>query len=365
MIWRCDLVPQTEVYRTEILDAIQRILPTGRYILASETAAFEKEFAKYLGCAHCVGVANATDGLTLALRACDVGTGDEVITTPYTAIPTGSSIVDAGATPVFVDIDPQTYLIDLEKVVAAVTPRTKAVMPVHIFGNVVDIPKLRAMLPAHVRIIEDAAQSHGATLRGVQSGTMGDAGVFSFYPTKNLGALGDGGAVVTNDPEIDHRLRLLRMYGMTDKDHIVTAGVNSRLDEIQAAILRIKLRDLDAMNASRRRIAARYFAELPQTLFTFQRIPDAVIPNWHVFVARFHEDRDLFIAHMDAHQVQTNIYYVVPLHLQKAYAHFGMRRGSLPVVEQLCDQAIALTMYPELNHETLDCVLSAIHSFRP
>jgi aminotransferase EvaB len=236
-------------------------------------------------------------------------------------------------------------------------------MPVHIFGNVVDIPRLRAALPAHIRIIEDSAQSHGSTLRGVQSGTMADAGVYSFYPTKNLGAIGDGGAVVTNDAETDKRLRLLRMYGMVDKDTIVTDGVNSRLDEIQAAILRVKLRHLDSMNAARRRIAARYAAELPKT-FTLQRIPEDVVTNWHVFVCRFHGDRAKFIAHMDALKVQTNIYYVTPLHLQKAHARLGMKPGSLPVAEQLCDEAIALPFYPEMTHATHTTVLEAIHTFR-
>ncbi len=364
MIWRCDLVPQTEAYKAEILEAIERVLPTGRYILAGECAAFEKEYAAYLGVRHCVGVANATDGLTLALRALDIGPGDEVITSPYTAIPTASAIVDSGATPVFVDIEPDTFLISIDKILAAITPRTKAVMPVHIFGNVVDIPRLRAALPAHIRIIEDSAQSHGSTLRSVQSGTMADAGVYSFYPTKNLGAIGDGGAVVTNDAETDKRLRLLRMYGMVDKDTIVTDGVNSRLDEIQAAILRVKLKHLDSMNAARRRIAARYAAELPKT-FTLQRIPEDVVTNWHVFVCRFHGDRAKFIAHMDALKVQTNIYYVIPLHLQKAHAHLGMKRGSLPVAEQLCDEAIALPFYPEMTDATHTTVLEAIHAFRP
>ena len=362
MIWRCDLVPQTEAYKAEILQAIERVLPTGRYILAGECAAFEKEFAAYLGCNHCVGVANATDGLTLALRTFDIGDGDEVITSPYTAIPTGSAIVDAGATPVFVDIEADTFLISIERILAAVTPKTKAVMPVHIFGNVVDIPKLRAALPAHIRIIEDSAQSHGSTLRGVQSGTMADAGVFSFYPTKNLGAIGDGGAVVTNDPEADKRLRLLRMYGMLDKDTIITDGINSRLDEIQAAILRAKLPHLDTMNAARRRIAARYAAELPRS-FTLQHIPEGVVTNWHVFVARYHGDRAAFTAHMDALKVQTNIYYVTPLHLQRAHARLGYKPGDFPIVEQLCHEAIALPFYPEMTDATHDEVMRAIHAF--
>jgi aminotransferase EvaB len=363
MIWRCDLEPQTQGYRTEILQAIERVLPTGRYILADECAGFEREYASYLGVKHCAAVANGTDGLTLALRAFDIGSGDEVITTPYTAIPTASAIVDAGATPVFVDIKPDTFLIDLDQVLAAVTDRTRAVMPVHIFGNVVDIPNLRSAIPGSIRIIEDAAQSHGSTLAGVQSGTMGDSGVFSFYPTKNLGALGDGGAVVTNDPAIDARLRLLRMYGMVDKDTIVCDGVNSRLDEIQAAILRVKLPHLEAMNAARRRIAARYIADLPRALFTCQAISDSVVTNWHVFVARFHGKRRRFIEYMEAKGIQTNIYYMTPLHLQQAHAGLGYRPGSLPFAEQLCAEAIALPFYPELPAETYDTIIAAIREY--
>jgi aminotransferase EvaB len=365
MIWRCDLEPQTEAFRADILQAVERVLPTGRYILAGECAAFEREYASYLGVKHCAAVANGTDGLTLALRAFGIGSGDEVITTPYTAIPTASAIVDAGATPVFVDVRPDTFLIDLDQVLAAVTKRTKAVMPVHIFGNVVDIPALRSAVPASVRIIEDAAQSHGSTCAGVQSGTMGDAGVFSFYPTKNLGALGDGGAVVTNNTETDARLRLLRMYGMVDKDTTVCDGVNSRLDEIQAAILRVKLPHLDSMNAARCRIAERYSAELPRDIFTCQVIPDSVVTNWHVFVTRFHGDRARFTEHMDAHGVQTNIYYVTPLHLQKAHRSLGYRPGRLPVAEKLCAEAIALPFYPEMTSETQDTVLRAIYAFKP
>lgn len=359
MIWRCDLVPQYEAYREEIHAAMDRVLATGRYVLASELEAFEREFAQYIGVDHGIGVANATDGLTLSLMALGVGPGDEVITTPFTAIPTNSAIVDSGATPVFVDVDPETYLLDLEQVAAAVTPRTRAIMPVHIFGNVVDIPRLRSLV-GDVPIVEDASQAHGSLLNGVRAGAMGDLSVFSFYPTKNLGCYGDGGMVMTDRADLAERLRLLRMYGMVDKDHIVVHGVNSRLDELQAAILRVKLKYLDEMNASRRRIAARYRSELPADLFVEQGIPAGVETNYHVYPTRFSGDRDALIGRLDAEKVQTNVYYPLPLYLQEANRSLGMERGALPRVEALCERVMALPMYPELADETLDRVIEII-----
>jgi dTDP-4-amino-4,6-dideoxygalactose transaminase len=361
-IWRCDLEPQHARFADAVQVAIQRVLPTGRYILASEVAAFEKEFATYCGSQFAVGVANATDALTLSLMALEVGPGDEVITTPYTAIPTVSAIVDSGATPVFVDICEDTFLMDISKVSAAITSRTKAIMPVHIFGNVLDVEALREVTGS-IPIIEDASQAHGSSIRGRKAGSFGEAGVFSFYPTKNLGAYGDGGIVVTNDPTLAERLRKMRMYGMVDKDHIAYHGVNSRLDELQAAILRAKLTALDDMNQQRRDIAARYEKELPAKSFTFQHIPDNVVSNYHVFVARYHGNRKALIHHLDGLGIQTNIYYPLPLHLQEATRNLGYLPGSLPVAERLCNEAIALTMYPELESSVLDMVIKSIIAF--
>ena len=355
MIWRCDLVPQYEACREEILAAMDRVLRT-------EVAAFEREFADYIGVQHGVGVANATDGLTLALMALGIGSGDEVITTPFTAIPTASAIIDAGARPVFVDISPDTFLMDLDKVAAAVTPRTKAIMPVHIFGNMIDVPRLRKLVPAHIPIIEDASQAHGSRLGAGRAGSFGDAAVFSFYPTKNLGGYGDGGMIVTNQADLSDRLRLLRMYGMKDKDHIVINGVNSRLDELQAAFLRVKLKHLDAMNRRRLDIADRYRNELRGDLFIHQRIPDKAVSNYHVFVSRFRGDRAAFMRSMDAQQIQTNIYYVVPLHLQEANRFLGYKPGDLPAAEALCEAVIALPLYPELPDKTLDKILAAANA---
>ena len=363
MIWRCDLSRQHPDFKEEVLAAVARVMESGVYVLGPEVRQFEEEFAAYNGSAHCVAVANATDGLTLALMALGIGAGDEVITTPFTAIPTVSAIVDSGAKPVFVDIDRDTYLLDAKQALAAVTPRTKAVMPVHIFGNVFDAAQLRKQLPAHVAVVEDAAQAHGASLGGVKAGAMGDLGVFSFYPTKNLGAYGDGGAVITHQPELAARLRKLRMFGMVDKDHIDSAGINSRLDEVQAAVLRIKLRQLERMNAQRRVIADRYQQCLPKDIFRFQRIRQNAVGNYHVFVTEVADHRDELMAYLGRRDIQTNIYYPLPLSRQKALASLGHKASDFPVAEEVCRHIMALPMYPEFPESEQMTVIDAVKDF--
>ena len=274
MIFRVDLQAQYLAYRAEIDAAVARVLAGGRYTLGPEVEHFEREFASYLHAPEVIGVADGTRAIVLALRVLGVRPGAEVITTPFTAIPTIGAIIEAGAVPVLVDIDPDTYLIDLDQVAAAVTPRTQAVVPVHMFGNVVDIPALRERIGSDIFIIEDAAQAHGSRLGASFAGTMGDIGTFSFYPTKNLGGYGDGGAIVCRDPAIAHKLRMLRNHGMRDKDICDTPGTNSRLDELQAAILRVKLAHLDEMNAARARLVTRYL-EVPSV----QPLPAAENPR--------------------------------------------------------------------------------------
>jgi aminotransferase EvaB len=362
MIWRCDLVPQYLEYQSEIEDAIGRVLRSGRYILACELDRFERDFASYIGAKHAIGVANGTDALTLALQAAGVLLGDEVITTPFTAIPTVSAIIDAGARPVFVDVVPDTFLMDIEAAAAAVTPRTRAILPVHIFGNVVDVPKLRAFVGKGVTIIEDAAQAHGSSIRGRNCGTMGDMGAFSFYPTKNLGAYGDGGAVVTDNPDYANQIRRRRMYGMVDKDHIDMDGVNSRLDELQAAVLSVKLPHLEAMNERRRFIAARYRRELNPALFAHQLFPTDVVANYHVFVSRFRGDRDHFMRYLEERGIQSNIYYPMPMYDQLPIRRFRPA-GGLPEVERLCREVIALPMYPEMDGQILDEIITAVNAY--
>jgi dTDP-4-amino-4,6-dideoxygalactose transaminase len=362
MIFRCDLVPQYELYKEELHNAIERVLLSGRYTLANEVRLFEEEYARYIGTKHAVGVGNATDGLILALKALGIGQGDEVITTPFTAIPTVSAIIASGATPVFTDILEDTFLMNLDQIKALITNKTKAIMPVHLFGNMVDIQALKSIVGS-IPIIEDASQSHGSTLNGIQSGSMTELSVFSFYPTKNLGAVGDGGIVLTNDDALNEKLRLLRTYGMVDYNHIRINGVNSRLDELQAAILRVKLPHLDEFNRKRNHIASRYKNELRSDLFTHQHIPSGIYSNYHQFVSRLKVDRDLFIEYMDSKGIQTNIYYLMPLHLQEANQFLGYKKGDFPVAEKICNEVIALTMYPELDESTLDFIINTINQF--
>lgn len=362
MIFRCDLVPQYELLKEDLQKAIERVFLSGRYTLANEVRQFEEEFASYIGTKHAVGVGNATDGLILALKALGVGQGDEVITTPFTAIPTVSAIIASGATPVFTDICEDTFLMNLDQVNKLISSKTKAIMPVHLFGNMVDIPALRSMIDS-IPIIEDASQSHGSTLNGIQSGSMTELSVFSFYPTKNLGAVGDGGIVLTHDDALNEKLRLLRTYGMVDYSHIRINGVNSRLDELQAAILRVKLPHLDEFNRKRNHIATRYKTELRSNLFIHQYIPSSVYSNYHQFVSRLKVERNSFIEYMDAHGIQTNIYYLMPLHMQEANKFLGYKKGDFPIAEMICNEVIALTMYPELEETTLDFVINTINDY--
>src|ERR1700732_2947304 len=292
MIFRVDLQAQYLAYRPEIDGAVARVLAGGRYTLGPKLEQFEREFASYLHAPEVIGVADGTRAIVLALRALGVSPGAEVITTPFTAIPTIGAIIEAGAVPVLVDIDPDTYLIALDRVASAITPKTEAVVPVHMFGNVVDIPALRQRIGSYIFIVEDAAQAHGSRLGASFAGTMGDIGTFSFYPTKNLGAYGDGGAIVCRDPARARTLRMLRNHGMQDKDICETPGTNSRLDELQAAILRATLVHLDKMKAARASLVARYLEALPSNRFHPQKIRDGVVTNWHVFELRFNGDRD-------------------------------------------------------------------------
>lgn len=364
MIFRCDLVPQYKRYKNKIDKAINRVFLSGRYILAQEVSRFEQAFARYIGVKYAAGVANGTEGLILSLMAAGIGRGDEVITTPFTAIPTVSAIIHSGARPVFVDICSDTFLIDLNKLAQAITLKTKAIIPVHLFGNVVGVSKLKKLIGSKITVIEDASQSHGSKIDRLQSGSLGDLGVFSFYPTKNLGAYGDGGMVVSKNKRLIDKIKLLRMYGMTDKDHIIVHGINSRLDELQAAILMVKLKYLDSMNRKRNIIAQRYIRKLNPALFQHQYIPDNVYTNYHAFASRFRGNRKRFIEYLDRNGIQTNIYYPIPLHLQKANKFLGLKKGSFPVAERLCKEVVVLPMYPELKEKTQDYIIDRINKFK-
>jgi len=363
VIWRCDLVPQYQAYQQEIHEAVERVLLSGRYILAENVQSFEREFSEYVGCGYGVGLNSGTDALLFALWCFDLKPGDEVILPPFTAIPTYSAVRHSGATPVFVDIDPETYLMDLKQVEKAITPRTKAVVPVHLFGNAVDIESLRDIVGPNIYILEDCAQSHGAMVRGKKTGGLGDISAFSFYPTKNLGAYGDGGIVLTNNKDFAEFIRLRRMYGMINKDEFVVDGINSRLDELQAAILRVKLKHLDAMNAQRAELAALYASLLNPQYIQPQKVRSDITSVHHVYSVLCKEGRNELIGFMDQKRIQTNVYYPLPLSKQKGYRANFSTLPNLPVAEQISRRIIALPFYPEMSMDILNMTVNAINEF--
>lgn len=358
MIPVVDLRAEYLAVKAEIDAALQRVLESGWYILGKEVPAFESEFAAWCGVSGAVGVGNGTDALHIALRACGVGPGDEVITVAHTAVATAAAIGLTGATPVFVDIDPATYTLDPAQLAAAITPRTKAVIPVHLYGHPAD---LGGILPiarsAGLRVIEDCAQAHGAEWQGRRVGGFGDLACFSFYPTKNLGALGDGGAVAGNDPALLDRVRLLREYGWPPHSRYVSEieGMNSRLDEMQAAILRVKLAHLDAWNEHRRTLAAVYAAHLPDWVVKPEEQPGCR-HVYHLYVIRS-TDRDSLREKLRTAGVATGIHYPVPVHQQAAYRHLSP--VSLPVTEEAAAEILSLPMHSTLTVAQIEQVCAA------
>ncbi|MBI4497787.1 MAG: DegT/DnrJ/EryC1/StrS family aminotransferase [Chloroflexi bacterium] len=358
-----DLKGQHQALRTEIDAAIAGVLERGQFILGPEVAAFEAEFARYTGAADGVAVASGTDALHLALRACDIGPGDEVITVAHTAGATVAAVVMAGARPVLVDIDPRSYTIDPEQVARHITPRTRAILPVHLYGQAVDLAPLLDLAHRHgLRVIEDCAQAHGAEYRGRRVGGWGDLGCFSFYPTKNLGALGDAGMVVTSDPALADRLRLLRQYGWRERDRAVLHGYNSRMDELQAAVLRVKLRHLDAWTARRRELAQRYRHLLGESGVA---LPDALpygLHVYHLFVIRSPR-RDALRQHLSEQGIGAMVHYPVPVHLQEAYRGLGLGPGALPISERSAGEILSLPLHPELADAAVERVAALVREF--
>jgi len=345
-----------EPYHDALAERIAAVVHSGRYILGPEVAAFEDEFAAYLGVRHCVGVANGTDALTIALRALGVGPGDEVVMPSFTFYATAEAAVAAGAVPVFCDVDPETACVTPETVKRALTPRTRAIVPVHLFGNVAPADELRSFgLP----VLEDAAQAAGATREGRCAGALGDAATFSFFPSKNLPCLGDGGAIGTDSDEVAAHARMLRFHGSRDKQTFEDAGYNSRLDEVQAAVLRVLLPKLDGWNAARRAAAAAYEArglgDVPG-LGLPQPAPGAD-PVYHLYVTR-HERADELAAALRERGVQARGYYRRPTHLQPAMARFG-ERHDLPGTDELARTNLALPMGHDLGEEAVDEVVGA------
>lgn len=337
--------------KPEIDAAIARVLDSGWYILGPEVEAFEAEYADYCEAEHAIGVANGLDALHLALLAMGVGPGDEVIVPSNTYIATWLAVSQCGATPVPVEPVEATYNIDPARIEAAITPATRVILPVHLYGQPADLDPILAIARKHgLRVLEDAAQAHGARYKGRRIGAHGDAVAWSFYPGKNLGALGDGGAVTTNDPEIADRIRVLRNYGSRVKYVNEVKGFNSRLDPIQAAVLRVKLRVLDEWNARRRGIAQRYLAGLAGSGLLLPQVPEWAEPVWHLFVVR-HPERDALVQRLNEAGVGTLIHYPVPPHLQEAYAEMGFEVGAFPVAERMAGNVMSLPMGAQMAAE--------------
>ncbi len=358
-----DLKTQYQNIKPEIDDAIQRVIDNTSFIMGKEVSQFEEAFAEFCGAKYAVGVSSGTGALFLALLAHGIGPGDEVITTPFTFFATGESISQVGARPVYVDIDPVTYNIDPARIEAAITPATKAIMPVHLYGQPADMDAINAIAEKHgLIVIEDAAQAHGSRYKGRRAGSLGDSACFSFYPSKNLGCYGDGGAVVTDDPQVAERVAKLRNHGRMTKYEHDELGYGHRLDGMQAAILGVKLPHLDAWNAARRDRAARYaalLADLPLTVP--QHLPGAE-PVYHCYTIRLDEgyDRDAVVQHLKDAGVGVGVHYPIPLHLQPAYRFLGQGEGRFPVSEKASQQVLSLPIYAELTDEQQDYVVAEL-----
>ena len=358
-----DLKKQYESIQMELDEALKRVFTKGIYILGDEVDSFEKEFAKYCNASYGVGVASGTDALTLSLLSCDVKAGDEVIAPSHTAVATIAAIEVTGAKPVFVDIDIERYTLDSNQVEKAITSKTRAIIPVHLYGCPADLtPILQVARQKNIFVIEDCAQAHGAMYQGQRAGSHGDIAAFSFYPTKNLGAFGDGGMVVTNDSSLVEKVKLLRQYGWKNRYVSEIKGMNSRLDELHAAMLRVKLKHLDAWNARRRELANLYMELLQNTEIVLPMQPKDCEHVFHQFVIR-HPKRDALKEYLKAKGIHTLIHYPVPVHLQPAYANLGYVLGSLPVTEKVADEVLSLPMYPELTEEQVKFVCECIIEF--
>ena len=348
-------------YRTEINSAIQNVLDSGWYILGKEVEQFEQEFAAYIGVNHAVGVGSGTEALHMALIASGVGAGDEVITTAHTAVATAAAIVLAGATPVFVDIESDYFTLDPNRVEEAITLKTKAIIPVHIYGHPVDMDPIIGIAKKHeLKVIEDCAQAHGATYNGKRVGSIGDIGCFSFYPTKNLGAIGDGGMVITDIAELAEKARLLREYGWKKRFVSCVPGWNTRLDEIQAAILRVKLKQLDEDNARRQTVAERYGDGLASADLVLPEVRIGCSHVYHLFVVRS-RGRDELKAFLRDKGISTNVHYPVPIHLQPSFSN--LKSEILSRTEGVAKEIMSLPLYPEISESDVGYIINTINGF--
>ena len=358
-----DLRKQYAPLKDEILSGISRVLDGMQLFLGENVQALEKEFAQFCGAAHGIGVCDGTAALQIILRAMDIGPGDEVITVSHTFIATAEAIILTGAKPVFVDIDPSSYLMDISQVEAKITPRTKAILPVHLYGQTVDMDPLLEIASRHgLRVVEDACQAHGAEYKGRKAGTLGDAAGFSFYYSKNLGAYGEGGFISTNDPELAAKMRKVRDHGSGVRYHHDLIGVNGRLDEIQAVVLRAKLPHLAAWNEKRREHARLYNELLKGTSAVIPAERSGNAPVYHLYVIRTPK-RDELQAFLKDQGIFTGIHYPIPVHLQKAMEFLGYKQGDFPVTEKVVSQILSLPMYAELADDEIKYVADSIKTF--
>lgn len=353
---------QFELYQAEYEQAALRVLRAGWYILGHEVEEFEKEFANYLGAKFCIGVNSGLDALTLSVRALNIGVGDEVIVPANTYIATVLAITANGATPIFVEPD-EFHNLDAAKIESTVTEKTKAIMVVHLYGQAAKMDKICAVAKKYnLKLIEDCAQSHGAKFNGKMTGTFGNSGCFSFYPTKNLGAFGDGGAIVTDDEDFAKTLKMLRNYGSEVKYHNKLEGVNSRLDEIQAALLRVKLSHIEELNAERKRIAEKFFAEIKNPHLALPQICDGAEHVFHQFVIRT-EKRDEFKKYLEDNDIKTVIHYPIPPHLAECYSRLGHKCGDFPITEKYAEEVLSLPMFNGMTDEEIDFVIEVCNGY--
>ena len=363
MIPLVDLTAQYHSMKDEIDAAISTILESGHFILGPAVSNFEESIASYLGVEHAIGLASGTDALVLALRALDIGAGDEVIIPAYTFFATAGTVISVGAKPVFVDIDPLSYEIDVAQVKDRITPRTKAIIPVHLYGHPVDMDAIQELAHAHgLRVIEDNAQAFGALYRGRKTGSIGDIGCLSFFPTKNLGAYGDGGMVVTNDTALAERMRMLRTHGWKKKYYSEEVGYNSRLDSLQAAILHAKLPHVDSWNQKRRELAARYTEKLASLDVTAPVECEWGRHVYHLYIIRS-DRRDELQAFLKQRGIASEVYYPLPPHLAAPCRKLGYKDGDFPHAERASRETLALPLYPELTIEQQDKVIVGVREF--
>ncbi|OEF96821.1 DegT/DnrJ/EryC1/StrS family aminotransferase [Desulfuribacillus alkaliarsenatis] len=355
-----DLKAQYQAHKQELHNAIDEVMESGQYIMGPYVKNFEDEIASYVGVKHAIGVANGTDALLLSLDALGIEPGDEIITSPFTFFASAEVISQMGATPVFVDIDAQTYNLDVSKLEAAITPRTRALIPVHIFGQPINMePIMQLAEKYNLYVIEDACQAIGSTYKGKQAGSIGTCGCFSFFPTKNLGGYGDGGIIVTDDDELARKTRILRFHGSSPKYYHSMIGYNSRLDALQAAMLSVKLKSIDTWNDARIEKAMRYNEAFKNTPLVLPFKESDRRHVYHLYILQADNRQDL-IEYLAKHGIATGIYYPVPLHQQEVYKHLGYELGSLPVAERMAERTFAIPLYPELTDSDQDYVIDTI-----